>query len=238
MICEEYNKKSGLRCIYKAKTVGFDGKNVCKVHNKRKLESDIQVVIQSENKTEDVQYTKTNKSYQSDFTADSIKQFYAIHKRYVQDIISLTKETNMKIRLPCIPEYISENIIKFAIQNQGDETVYWNCKSGDLCSTLRGKLECKCFSSNGPISFTPCSEWDEIYFLDARQWLNDRYIVYRVILKYSSEEWKTIKVNKTQTFNDQCKQGRRPRLNWELLYPQISAHCTIIFDNTFSELII
>lgn len=49
MICEEYNKKSGLRCIYKAKTVGFDGKNVCKLHNKRKSDSNIHDIIQSEN---------------------------------------------------------------------------------------------------------------------------------------------------------------------------------------------
>lgn len=182
-------------------------------------------------------YSAINKNHQSDFSPESLIKFYDIHKRYVQSIVSLSKETNMKIRLPCIPEYITENIIKFAIQKEGDETVHWNCKAGDLRSTVRGKIECKSFTSNGPISFTPCSEWDEIYFLDARKWMEDKYIVYKVNLKYVSDQWKNIRVNKTQCFNDQCKQGRRPRINWNLLYPQISTYCTIIFDGTFYDLI-
>jgi len=143
----------------------------------------------------------------------------------------------MKIRFSGIPEYITENIIKFAIHNDGDKSVYWNCKNGDLHSKIRGKLECKSFTSDGPISFTPSSGWDEIYFLDARDWLNDKYILYRVELKYISDEWKNIKVNKTQTFDDQCKQGRRPRINWFSLYPQICSYCKIIFNGSFYDLI-
>lgn len=90
----------------------------------------------------------------------------------------------MKIRFFGIPEYITENIIKFA-----------------------------------------------------RDWLNDKYILYRVELKYISDEWKNIKVNKTQTFDDQCKQGRRPRINWFSLYPQICSYCKIIFNGSFYDLI-
>jgi hypothetical protein len=42
----------------------------------------------------------------------------------------------------------------------------------------RGFQECKCFTSDGPLSFTPSSNWDVIYFLDARDWLNDNFILY------------------------------------------------------------
>ena len=177
------------------------------------------------------------KKISSEFTKDNLCNFYSIHKQYVKSLKSIETESNIKIRYPNFPEHISENIIKYAIQKEGDDTVIWNCKSGDLLSRVRGKLECKCFTSDGPISFTPSSDWDEIYFLDARNWLQDRFIVYRVILKYSSDEWKSISVSKTQTFRDQCKQGRRPRITWESLYPQISMHVQSIFNGTLNELV-
>lgn len=180
--------------------------------------------------------TKVNRKI-LDFTKENLSEFYSVHKQYVQSLKSLEKKTRLKIRHPNFPEHLSENIIKYAIQKEGDDTVIWNCKSGDLLSALRGKLECKCFTSNGPISFTPSSDWDEIYFLDARKWLEDKFIIYRVILKYSSDEWKSIKVSKSETFRDQCKQGRRPRITWDSLYPQISMHVQPIFEGTFNELI-
>lgn len=226
LICEEYVKSTGLKCTYKVKITKSDGKKVCKIHSKEESKRE----PKEESKIVDKQKNKKN---QVDFTTETLKQFYIIHKKYVQDIISLSILSNMNIRYPAIPEYISENIIKFAIQLEGDKTVHWNCKNGDLLSKVRGKLECKCFTSDGPISFTPSSEWDEIYFLDARNWLNDRYIVYRVELKYVSDEWKNIKVNKTQTFDDQRKQGRRPRINWNSLYLQISPYCKKIFEDAF-----
>ena len=180
--------------------------------------------------------SKVNKKL-PEFSKENLSEFYSIHKEYVKSLKSLETKTKIKVRLPNFPEHLSENIIKYAIQKEGDNTVIWNCKSGDLLSRVRGKLECKCFTSDGPISFTPSSDWDEIYFLDARNWLEDRFIVYRVILKYSSDEWKNISVSKTQTFRDQCKQGRRPRITWEALYPQIFTDVQPIFNGNFSELI-
>jgi len=182
---------------------------------------------------------KINKSFQSDFSIELLKEHYFNEKRYVQEKISISKKYNNRtIRNSGIPEYISENIIKFAIQKQGDNSVYWNCEKGDLVSDVSGKLECKCFTSNGPISFSPSSGWDKIYFLDARQWLKDKYTIYEVELKYSSNEWGEIMLNKTETFRDQCKQKRRPRIQWDKLYPQISSYCKVIFDDTFYNLII
>jgi hypothetical protein len=75
-----------------------------------------------------------------------------------------------------------------------------------------------------------------IYFLDARDWLNDNFILHRVALKRTSDEWKAIKVNSTQCFNDQCLAGRRPRITWTQLYPQIAAHTTTVFNGKFDEI--
>jgi hypothetical protein len=167
------------------------------------------------------------------YTSDILKIQYKLHKDYVSGRIQSSKDLKIKFRLPSIPEDISENIVKFILHNKwNDKTSSWDCK-GDLMSKKEGKQECKCFTSDGPPSFTPSSEWDVIYFLDARQWLNDKFTLYRIPLKRTSEEWKNIKVSKSETFEQQANQGRRPRITWESLYPQISTHCTKIYEGTF-----
>ena len=172
------------------------------------------------------------------YTEDHLKIQYALHKAYVNGRIHTTKKIDIKVRLPCIPEDITENIVKNILHNKlGDTTSRWDCKKGDLQSEKEGKQECKCFTSDGPISFTPSSNWDVIFFLDARNWLkNDTFILYRVLLKRTSPEWKNIKVSKMQTIEDQTKQGRRPRITWESLQPQISPYCNKVYDGTFDDI--
>lgn len=169
------------------------------------------------------------------YTQHTLRTQYSLYKMYVN---GRRKVTTAHIRLPGFPEDISENIIKYIIQNKlGDRTSTWGCKTGDLYSQVEGKQECKCFSSEGPSSFTPTSDWDVIYFLDARKWLDDdMFTLYRIPLKRTSEEWKSIKVSKTQTFEDQVKQGRRPRINWNQLYPQIYMHCEKVYEGYFNDI--
>ena len=118
----------------------------------------------------------------------------------------------------------------------GDKTSTWNCANGDLSSKSEGKQECKCFISDGPPSFTPSSNWDVIYFLDARKWVNDQFVLYRVNLKQNSPEWRSVKMNKKETFGDHADAKRRPRITWDALYPQISSHCTVVFDGKFEDI--
>jgi hypothetical protein len=171
------------------------------------------------------------------YSKEILKQQYEIHKNYVISRKNSSSLLNINFRLPCIPEDISENMIKFIIHKNGDNTSSWNCK-GDLLSSIEGKQECKCFTSTGPISFTPSSEWDSIYFLDATEWLNDCFKLYKFPYKRTSDEWKNIKVNKNQTFEDQSLQGRRPRINWSGLYPQIKEKCSLIFEGSFEDIVI
>ena len=142
------------------------------------------------------------------------------------------------MRLPNFPEFLSENIIKYLLCNKlNDITSTRNCK-GDLFSQKEGIQECKCFTSDGPLSFTPSSKWDVLYFLDLRHWLNNTFILYRVPLKNTSKEWTNIKVNKIETYEDQAKQGRRPRIIWESLYPQIAPYCSKVYEGTFEDIFI
>jgi hypothetical protein len=176
---------------------------------------------------------------QDNYSKDLLKEQYALHKLYVKRRIDTTKKIGVKVRLSCIPEDISENIVKNIIHNKlNDKTSRWDCKKGDLESQKEGKQECKCFTSDGPLSFTPTSDWDVIYFLDAREWLNDKFILYKMVLKRTSTEWKNIKMSKAQTFEDQTKQGRRPRITWESLYPQLGSHCSKVYEGTFDDIFI
>jgi hypothetical protein len=168
------------------------------------------------------------------YTLDVLKERYVLHRNYIVESKELAKRLGINFRLPSIPEDISENLIKFALRCRHDPTSSWNTKtSGDLLSALEGKQECKCFTSVGPISFTPSSNWDVIYFLDATRWLEDHFILYRVPLQMTSTEWKEIKINKNQTFYAQTQQGRRPRIGWSQLYPQLQAHCEKIAEGSF-----
>lgn len=170
------------------------------------------------------------------YTREILREMYDTHMAYVKSRIESGKRLQIRFRLPCIPEDISENIIKFTIHRHGDTMSRWDCK-GDLLSSKVGKQECKCFTSDGPLSFTPSSEWDEIYFMDARNWLDHRFIIWKCTLRRNSDEWKQIRVSKTQTFEDQCLQGRRPRISWDSLYPQIQAYCEKIAEGILEDII-
>lgn len=171
------------------------------------------------------------------YTPELLTEQYRLHKSYVEGRINTTIKVGFKVRLPGLPEDISENIIKYIIHNHlNDRTSRWDCKSGDLQSQTEGKQECKSFTSDGPSSFTPSSDWDVLYFLDARNWLSDRFILYRVPLKRTSDQWQKIKISKTQTFDDQSKQGRRPRIIWDSLKPQIEPYCSKVYDGTFTDI--
>jgi hypothetical protein len=171
------------------------------------------------------------------YTEDILKEQYITHKNYYNIRKASADRLNIKIRFPSIPEDISENIIKFILHyKRNDKTSSWACSKGDLYSKIEGVQECKCFTSDGPLSFTPSGEWDVIYFLDARVWLDDKFVLYRVNLKKSSNEWKNIKVNKKQTFEEQCLQGRRPHINWEGIQPQIIDHSEKVFEGSFEDI--
>lgn len=169
------------------------------------------------------------------YNEDTLKIFYKIHKEYVEKIISASTILNIKVRSPIMPEHISENIIKMVLKKYLKmDTCSWNCK-GDL-SYEGNKIECKTFTSNGPLSFGPNEAWDYIYFYDAREWLKDKHIIYKLSVKNTDPIFQNIKINKTETFNEQAKMDRRPRIIFEEFKTQLGDKLIKIFEGKFEEI--
>ena len=59
---------------------------------------------------------------------------------------------------------------------------------------------------------------------------------YRCSLIPTSDKWKQIKFNKNETFEDQIKLKRRPRIIWKSLYKTICTDCDIIYEGTIENI--
>jgi len=139
---------------------------------------------------------------------------------YINNLISAKK-----CRLPNFPSEISETLVKYAFRKHYKICPTWITKSGDLEVDIYNynklRLEVKCFSSKGPSSFGPEEKWDKLYFVDARNYKRKTFIIYEISLSNESSKWKSIKINKTQTYEEQCEQSRRPRISYDNLINQI-----------------
>lgn len=159
---------------------------------------------------------------------------------YLRDESIINKGIPIRHQNP--PEDITENITKFIIRKvEKDNTCVW-CKglndkmSGDLYSKKLGIIEVKSFTSNGPSQFGPNSKFNVLYFLDLRNWLKDEIVLWKVNLNNESPEFKNIKVNKTQTLGEQLKQGRRPHIGWDKIYPQIYGFYEQMYKGSFEDI--
>ena len=131
-------------------------------------------------------------------------------------------------RMPNFPEVISEYIVSRIIQLKLGGLVYKKSVGigrGDLRWNEK-IIEVKCFSSNGPISFGPTEVWDELYILDATKFLEDIFVCYR--LTQDNIIFGHVKISKTETYNVQIHQNRRPRITFHALKPQVPL--TILFQ--------
>lgn len=180
------------------------------------------------------------------YTKDILRRRYSNFKAsYLVD--KELKTMGLNIRHQNTPEDITENITKFIILNyEKDSTCVW-CKgvdpkhkmTGDLYSSRYDKstpIEVKSFTSDGPSQFGPDKKIGVLYFLDLRQWLDDKIVLWKVSLNHTSSEFLNIQVNKKQTMAEQLKEGRRPHIGWNKLYPQISSFCEKIFEGTFEDI--
>ncbi len=156
----------------------------------------------------------------------NIKNIYYSYKTYS------AKLQFLKLRRPNFPEYVSEGMIKIILNNSIDKTSK-KCKNGDLISDIEGRQECKCFTSNAPISFGPSQKWSVLYILDGRKWLVDSFILYRIDM--SSKDFNKINISKNETYKDLCLQKRRPKIKWNSLKPQLKK-CNIIFNGSIEKI--
>jgi len=181
-------------------------------------------------------------------TLDDGMSFQLLNKCIDSYIITIKNERiinknlkKKKIRLSNFPSHISENIAKFAIFKKYGIMPNWDTDKGDLLidkttNIKRCEVKGSIDLSNGPPTFGPTEEWDYIYFVDGVDNHIKKYKVYEIKLSNKSETWKNIKVNKTETYFDQCIQKRRPRITFKELKKQLGDKCKLIFDGHVSEL--
>jgi len=181
--------------------------------------------------------------YDDTYSRDVLERQYNIYRTSYIATAETIKKTSLPIRHQNPPEDVTENIAKFIIINyDNDPSCKW-AKSvkhfGDLYSdryAIETPPEVKAFTSDGPCSFGPLKKFGIIYFLDMRDWLNNKFILWKVNVSSNSCEWQNIKMNKTQTMKEQCKQGKRPHISWENIYSQISDKCIKVYDGTFEDI--
>lgn len=159
------------------------------------------------------QINKIDEKLQDGMTSSLLKKLINNHK----DTHKFYKEINKNLKLKkCrnnnFPSHISENIVKFAIIHKTNEIPNWDVKPGDL-NLNKKTLEVKAFSSDGPMSFGPKEKWDELYFIDCKKFMDDKYIIYKIPLSNKDSLWKDIKFNKNDTFYNIAEKGKRPRKN-------------------------
>lgn len=146
-----------------------------------------------------------------------------------------------KIRLSNFPSHISENIAKFSIYKKYGMLPTWDTKKGDLVlqlgsTTLKLEVKGSIDLFKGPPTFGPTEDWDIIYFVDGVNTKEKKYKVYEIKLSNKSTIWKNIKLNKTETFYEQCIQKRRPRILFNNIKNEVKDHCKLIFDGHISNL--
>jgi hypothetical protein len=182
--------------------------------------------------------------YDDKYPSELLVKRYTNYKQQYIELNLLNETYGLSIRQQNPPEDITENIVKFIIRKyENDNTCVW-CKGvskkyklkGDLYSNNYDKnypIEVKSFTSDGPSQFGPNKKFGKLYFLDLRNWLNDIIILWKVNLSNDADAFKNVKMNKTQTHQEQCDEKRRPHITWDKLYPQIQEHCEKIYEGSF-----
>jgi hypothetical protein len=178
---------------------------------------------------------KNQVAKQDTYTETVLREEYDTFKSYYMTRLKL--KNHQPIRLPNIPEDISENIVKFIIQNKlGDKSALW-CKgvgmTGDIYSDVTQINEVKAYCSEGPSSFGPNKVFNVMYFLNMRDFMNDVIVLECVSLSNESAEWKNIKMNKTETHEDKSEKGQRPRMSFEKMRLVIPEFITKVYEGSF-----
>tara|TARA_B100001094_G_scaffold272595_1_gene278517 strand:- start:1884 stop:2669 length:786 start_codon:yes stop_codon:yes gene_type:complete len=192
-----------------------------------------------ENKIKEWKDIRENKNFKGIDILDK-KTLCELYQTYRNKMIKY-HEIEMRIgkyigRIEGFPDYISENIVLYALIKKNIKCS-WNTKSGDIYYYVddgRVKGEVKC-AQNGPSQFSPTSEWDTLFFIDASDHLYGKIKIYMVKNIYNIMQ--TIKISKTQTVKDQSDQGRRPRSDLNILLSDYIDNDKILFQGKISSLI-
>ena len=166
------------------------------------------------------------------------------HLKYYNDYVKIIVEINTNLKMKKIrnvnfPSDISENLVKFAFRKKYKIMPTWYTVSGDL-TLLKKRIEVKCSSdlfNGGPSSFGPKEIWDYIYFVDCCNISKLEVVIYEIKLSNSSVKWKNLMINKKESYEDQCNQGRRPHICFKSIQSQLLDSISILFSGHVTDLI-
>lgn len=167
-----------------------------------------------------------------------------LYKHYLKSIDLANKSKALKLNARCpnfpseVSEYMAKTVLMKAWNLEEKEMTKYKKQSGDLVINyapgISHKIEVKCFSSNGPISFGPTEYWDYLLLIDARK--KNLFYVYLVDQESNSEIIKNLQVSKTETFGQQCKHKRRPRIRPNELIIQLKNNIKLMSSGKLMSL--
>ena len=167
-----------------------------------------------------------------------------LYRHYIEEkkLLNELIKTSKKIRHNNFPSIVSEHMASRVLMNQWrltDKEIF-RPEYGDLAvkisPNITKRIEVKCFSSNGPITFGPDEPWNYLVLIDARKCMQNEFLVYLVNYANDSRTIKNLKVNKTQTFGLQCNQRRRPHISPTSLFNQLGDKVKLLCKGTFEKL--
>src|ERR1700747_792594 len=170
------------------------------------------------------------------------KHILKVFNHYLEAIenAKISKEVGLNARNPNFPSEISEYIVKHSLCK------YWDLDKDDIIKPKDGdlmlvsdkrKIEVKCFSSNGPISFGPIEKWNFLILVDARKCNINEFKIYEIPFANTTNVIKNIPVSKTENFDDQAKQKRRPRIRPNELLSYLNDKVKLIKEGTLEKLL-
>lgn len=193
--------------------------------------------------TRDIRSLSTTKSKETKATVPEKSVSKGVIKQYLKNyreqckIIEGINCSKRKVRRPNFPEVISEHIVYYYLVKNEPGEFAWDIQNGDLTRELDGnvhKIEVKCTSSDGPLSFGPTQHWDELFFVDASRFEKCSFTIYKV--NCNKEYFHGLKVNSEQTIGEQSDQMRRPRISFVKLRRQLGTMCKCVFRGHIDEL--
>ena len=168
------------------------------------------------------------------------------HAEKDRNFVKYQKKKGFGTRHTNLSETFTENLVKWHMRKEDPSVVccrQTKSPGGDLRSSIRGRIECKSFTSEGPMSFGPKESFDFLVFLDLIDlFLCNRVRIWYLPLSNTSERWRSICMSSKnsdtpKTFGELATNGLRPHIRFNQLKPQVEDIIEKVFEGTLEEAI-
>lgn len=168
-------------------------------------------------------------------------KFYKLNLKHNKELDEACIEENCKER-SSLMDVVSENLIKYALIEKCSLNCMNSVIGGDLLIKKNdkwAKVECKCFTSAGPMSFGPTENWEILIILDALLYKENKFTIYKINLSNMDEAWQNLKITQKKTFKEAIINKKRPHFGFDILKKELdSKHIEVLAENKSLEEII